>query len=59
MSKTFHFPLPSDLRRRLEAESDRTGAPLAEVARRALDTYLKSRESSEKERESVACSNSQ
>lgn len=40
MSKTLNFPLPRELRERLEAESERTGAPLAEITRRALDAYL-------------------
>ena len=46
MSKTLNFPIPKDLRERLEAESKKTGAPLAEITRRALDSYLASRESS-------------
>jgi hypothetical protein len=33
-------PMPDDLRRRLESHSERTGAPLAVLTRRALAKYL-------------------
>ena len=36
--------LPSDLYTRLQAEHERTGAPLAEIVRRAIDSYLAPRE---------------
>jgi predicted DNA-binding protein len=36
--------LPSDLYARLQAEQERTGAPLAEIVRRAVDSYLTPRE---------------
>ena len=38
--KTFTFPIPDDLRELLDAESGKTGAPLAEITRRALRAYL-------------------
>lgn len=37
---TFRFPLPDDLLKQLRAESKRTGAPIAEIIRRALVLYL-------------------
>ena len=36
--------LPNDLYVRLQAEQERTGAPLAEIVRRAIDSYLTPRE---------------
>jgi predicted DNA-binding protein len=36
--------LPGDLYERLQAEHERTGAPLAEIVRRAVDAYLTPRE---------------
>lgn len=39
-----HFRLPEDLRKRLDAESERTGAPATEIIRRALARYLSERE---------------
>jgi predicted DNA-binding protein len=36
--------LPNDLYARLQAEQQRTGAPLAEIVRRAIDGYLTPRE---------------
>jgi predicted DNA-binding protein len=36
--------LPGDLYARLQAEHERTGAPLAEIVRRAVDAYLTPRE---------------
>jgi predicted DNA-binding protein len=40
MAKTFNFTIPDSLKERLEAESARTGASLAELTRRALERYL-------------------
>lgn len=38
------FVLPAELHVRIQAEQARTGAPLAEIVRRALDGYLTPRE---------------
>jgi hypothetical protein len=38
--KTLNFPIPEDLRRRLEFHSECTGAPMAVLTRRALARYL-------------------
>jgi predicted DNA-binding protein len=40
--------LPRDLYERLQAEHARTGAPLAEIVRRAVDAYLTPREAAAK-----------
>lgn len=40
--------LPLDLYERLQAEHARTGAPLAEIVRRAVDAYLTPREAAAK-----------
>jgi predicted DNA-binding protein len=39
-----NLSLPGDLRARLQAERVRSGAPLAEIIRRAIDAYLTPRE---------------
>lgn len=44
MAKTFNFVIDPDLKARLVADSDRTGAPLAETVRRAINEYLQRRE---------------
>ncbi len=36
--------LTSELYARIKAEQERTGAPMAEIIRRALDSYLSPRE---------------
>jgi len=36
--------LPGDLYARIQVEHERTGAPLAEIVRRAVDQYLTPRE---------------
>ena len=36
--------LPAELQVRIRAEQERTGAPMAEIIRRALDAYLTLRE---------------
>jgi predicted DNA-binding protein len=36
--------LPAELYARVQAEQDRTGAPMAEIIRRALNEYLMPRE---------------
>ena len=40
----FNFHIPGPLEGRMRAEADRTGLPLSEVVRRALDEYLERRE---------------
>lgn len=39
-----HVHVSDELRTRLKAESERTGAPVAELIRRAADEYLARRE---------------
>jgi predicted transcriptional regulator len=48
--KKFNFVIPDELKARVDAESDRTGASLGEIARRALNEYLERREPVTKER---------
>jgi predicted DNA-binding protein len=43
-NKFLRIRLPSKLRARLRKENERTGAPIAEILRRAADAYLKERE---------------
>ncbi len=43
-NKTIKMRLPSKLLERLHKEKNRTGAPVAEILRRAADAYLKERE---------------
>ena len=42
MSKKIQFQLyiPQGMKARLEAESEKTGAPIAEIVRRAIEQYL-------------------
>ena len=40
----FHLPLPEGLYRRLQRESQRTGAPATRVVREALELHLRDRE---------------
>jgi predicted transcriptional regulator len=38
--RLFNFQIPDDLDQRIKSESERTGAPMSEIARRALRDYL-------------------
>jgi predicted DNA-binding protein len=38
--RNFNFIIPPDLDTRLKAESERTGAPMSEIIRRAVRDYL-------------------
>ena len=42
--RNFNFKIPTQLDERLKAESERTGAKLSEIVRRAIDEYLEDRE---------------
>lgn len=41
--RNFHLPLEADLYDRLRDEADRAGRPATDVARQALDDWLKAR----------------
>ncbi|MCB1083716.1 MAG: hypothetical protein KDK61_05360 [Simkania sp.] len=43
-SKNFHVPLPQDLYLKLKKESERAQKPATEIARNAIDSWLKERE---------------
>lgn len=40
MMRLFNFMIPESLDRRLQAEHRRSGVPMSEIARRAIDRYL-------------------
>lgn len=48
-----HLTVPDDLRERLRAESERTGAPVTEIMRRAAREYLDKRERKPRSKELV------
>jgi hypothetical protein len=49
-SKRRTLVLPAELYERVQAEQERTGAPVAEIMRRALNEYLTPREQAAKKR---------
>lgn len=42
--RNFNFLIPAQLDSRIKAESERSGASLSEIVRRAVDEYLERRE---------------
>lgn len=53
--RLFNFHIPGPLDARLKEESRRTGIPLSEIARRALDEHLERRERQRRKQEATSC----